>query len=249
MCKGEDVADTRFIDGMVKRIALIRRGENPASTFRDFLAAAAYAIHNRCSFSEEYEAAYMEIARRYGADMGDMTRLLGDIATEIATTKEDVLGSLYMAMESGNKWMAQFFTPYHVSLLMAQMIMGDCGDVIKRNGFVTMLEPACGAGGMVLAAAQAVRDAGYDPAEVLMFHAVDIDQVCAHMAFIQASAIGLPGIVAVGDSLSNRSYRAVYVTPAYAMGGWARKLGDRDRKTASAGRSIARGTAGGRCVK
>jgi hypothetical protein len=45
----------------------------------------------------------------------------------------------------------------------------------------------------------------------------------AHMAYVQLSLLGIPGIVVVGDTLRMES-RAVWYTPAHIVGGWSRRL-------------------------
>src|SRR5699024_1769337 len=65
----------------------------------------------------------------------------------------DFIGELYMTMEFGNKDAGQFFTPYHVSKLMAQMVQPQADE----NGIVTLNDPACGSGGLVVAYADVMK--------------------------------------------------------------------------------------------
>jgi type I restriction-modification system DNA methylase subunit len=43
--------------------------------------------------------------------------------------------------------------------MIAMMSLQDVGAIIEANGFVTVSEPACGTGGMVLATADALQKA------------------------------------------------------------------------------------------
>jgi hypothetical protein len=75
----------------------------------------------------------------------------------------DMLGPLYMEMEVASRDQGQFFTPPEISEMMARIqgvdkLLGD------GRPFITLSEPACGAGGMVLAVVKTLIGSGYDPA-------------------------------------------------------------------------------------
>ena len=57
----------------------------------------------------------------------------------------DILGPFYERENLGNGHLGQFFTPSHISGMMAEMTIEDENN-IQRNGFITMSEPTCGAG-------------------------------------------------------------------------------------------------------
>lgn len=71
-----------------------------------------------------------------------------------------VVGQTNMMLELGNDRAVQLFAPYNVSRMMARTNIGDGNPFIDRGGFVNIGEPACGAGGMVIACADALDDAG-----------------------------------------------------------------------------------------
>ncbi|MCX7258096.1 MAG: N-6 DNA methylase, partial [Polaromonas sp.] len=72
----------------------------------------------------------------------------------------DVLGPLYMMLELENSNAGQFFTPPDIAELMARLT---CNDELKAlsEPFVTVSEPACGAGGMVLAFVKVMLSYGH----------------------------------------------------------------------------------------
>ncbi len=118
---------------------------------------------------------------------------------------QDFLGSLYMSLDFGNAWTGQFFTPWNVSYMMAQMNFGGDGDVLNGKRYISINDCACGAGCMLLAAASAYENESKDriPQRDLILVGQDIDRVVALMCYIQLSILGLAGYVAIGDSLSN----------------------------------------------
>lgn len=135
----------------------------------------------------------------------------------------DVLGRIYMQTDAGNDAMGQFFTPYEVSRLMAQMAMPDVAELVKAKGYFTLLEPCCGSGSMILAAAEVAAQQGVDPVGSMLITARDLDRTAINMAYVQITARGLPAIVIWGDTLSDER-REILMTSAFIQGGWLRRL-------------------------
>lgn len=51
-----------------------------------------------------------------------------------------------MELELNNHWTGQFFTPYNICRLMAEMTLQDAVRKIEREGGISINDPACGAG-------------------------------------------------------------------------------------------------------
>lgn len=45
----------------------------------------------------------------------------------------------------------QFFTPYNVCQMMAEMTIGNVVPQVKERGYITINDPACGAGATLIA--------------------------------------------------------------------------------------------------
>lgn len=117
---------------------------------------------------------------------------------------QDFLGQLYMSLNLGNHWRGQFFTPYHVSELMAKITIGEeCQKEIEKKGYVSVCDSCVGAGAMLIAAATAFREYKINYQTSVVFVGQDIDPVVAKMAYIQLSLLGCPGYIIVGNSLLN----------------------------------------------
>src|SRR3546814_4707645 len=86
-------------------------------------------------------------------------------------------------LEIGSKDMCQFFTPYQISRLMAMLTIDrpSLERAAAQNNFIEFNEPTCGAGGMIIAAAEAIRTLGFDPARHMRVTAQDIDIACVQM--------------------------------------------------------------------
>lgn len=107
----------------------------------------------------------------------------------------DAMGAAYMELGVGNEAGGQFFTPFHISCLMAKLAVDD-GD-----GVFTVSEPSCGAGGNCIAVAKACHEAGIDWQRRVLFDCQDVDELTALMCYVQLSLIGAAAKVSVGNTL------------------------------------------------
>jgi hypothetical protein len=90
------------------------------------------------------------------------------------------------------KWLGQFFTPQTVADCIAQITFHDLDlDDEPANRFIRVMEPASGAGVMLLAACQTVvAEHRADALRRFSFTAVDLDGLCAGMTACQLLANG-----------------------------------------------------------
>src|SRR3546814_10079354 len=64
-----------------------------------------------------------------------------------------------------------------------------------QNNFIEFNEPTCGAGGMIIAAAEAIRTLGFDPARHMRVTAQDIDIACVQMTYLNCSFYDIPATI------------------------------------------------------
>ena len=167
----------------------------------------------------------MEIAGRYKKDeVTAFAYMLGIVVQALEDEPQDFLGEMFMQMELSSHWHGQYFTPYELCHLMAGLQIDD--DMVARmksGGFVTVSEPACGAGAMIIAMTQALMGKKVNYQKSMHVTAVDVDATAAHMAYIQFSLLHIPAYVINGNTLT-LSTRQTWITPAHAMGNWDYKL-------------------------
>lgn len=128
-----------------------------------------------------------------------------------------------MSLELGDARRGQFFTPFDISRMMAMMVVHDLDSELKRKPFLTVGEPARGAGGMIIAVAEQFSQAGYPPHQWLFVSCVDIDPVATAMCYLQLSLLQVPAEIITGNSLTAQCNR-VMRTPAYYIHGWSARL-------------------------
>lgn len=193
--------------------------------FTDFVEAGAISISNAADLRQRdtREARYMELIKRYNRDeLAKFPQMLAHLVEALEEGFDDVLGRVFHDLELHNKYRGQFFSPYHLCMMMAQITLGSKEEIeekIAAYGFVSASEPAAGSGAMVIALADAMRHEGIDYQKHLHVTAVDVDPKCVHMAYLQLSLLHIPAIVVHGNSLTLEEFGHWY-TPAHIMGGW-----------------------------
>lgn len=178
--------------------------------WQDFVNMSACAIANtvdpRTDVWMARENSYMTTVKRYSKEELDLISELLSITTLALEENpaQDFLGKLYMQFNLENKWHGQFFTPWHIAELMAKMLVGDdLKEKIVSEGYISVNDPCCGAGCMLIAFANICKDdlkVNYQ--KDVLFVGQDIDPVVAKMCYIQISLLGCPGYVVIGNSLT-----------------------------------------------
>lgn len=195
---------------LVKVIGSLSGKYSPYQIFSDFCKIFALAISNTCAFQhdeiwQEREEAYKATISRYEEKevmkLVDMMVLLTETMGE---EMNDFLGQIYMQSGAGNSATGQFFTPFHLSLATAEV--GVPKD-IPEDEIITMNEPSCGGGGMIIATARVLKERGINYQSRLRVVAQDLDWLAVYMTYIQLSLYGIDAIVCQGDTL-NEPYKS-----------------------------------------
>lgn len=185
----------------------------PWEIWRDFIQIHALLIPVAVDKSTAKARAeeHDRILSRYDkAEQEIIKKNLLDILVEALeeNPEQDFLGRLYMQLGLGDHWKGQFFTPYSLCRMMAILNTSECVDVIKQDGWASMLDPSCGAGATLIAGIHAVREKLEKSGNLnwqnhLLVVGQDIDPVTAQMCYIQLSLQGAAGYIKIGDTLCN----------------------------------------------
>lgn len=176
--------------------------------WQDMVVMIACAIANAVDkrHFDEREAMYMRVVQKYTKD--ELT-IFPEFFTHIVLGMEehpdcDFLGELYMGLELGNSHAGQFFTPYDICRMMAQVTINEdqLKGEIDRHGWISINDCACGAGATLVAAANYLRSIGINYQMQALFVAQDVDMTVALMCYIQLSLLGCAGYVIVGNTLT-----------------------------------------------
>lgn len=169
----------------------------------------ACAISNAFDKSENHyqarEEEYAMSIRKLGDSNEVPAQLLAIVTHALELNPDqDFLGKLYMNLELGSHWKGQFFTPYNICRMMAGMQIGEKAvQEVDDKGWISICDPACGAGATLVAAANELRAKGINYQTRCCFIGQDVDRVVAQMCYIQLSLLGCPGYVMVANTLSD----------------------------------------------
>ena len=192
---------------IIKIITSMSGRYSPYNIFSDWVQMSALSIQNSLCMVhgkvwKDREQMYIDTARKYTEEElrqhAKMFVLLGDALTE---NLSDVLGEIYMEAGMGSKYTGQFFTPFHLSEQCARLSIDP--ERLPETGKITLHEPSCGGGGMIIAACKVLRDAGIDFQRRLDVLAQDLDWKGVYMTYVQLSLIGCRAVVVQGDTLAN----------------------------------------------
>lgn len=206
------------------------RDRDNYTVIRDFFELSAISIRNNFDHGPEHanlEKRYTEIAQGYKKEyLEGFATALGMLGKKIQDAVNgnapfaDWAGELYMDSGTSNGKAGQFFTPYSVSQCMARInfpkdeVLAKLGS--DPNRVLTIYEPTCGAGGLIVASIDALNEAGVNYSWNAFVDCGDIDPRCVHMTYVTLSLLGVPAVVRLGDALM-MEYRQNWFTPAYLM--------------------------------
>lgn len=217
---------------LLKEIRSVAKYKHRYDVFRDFVTMSAIALANAVHKQEDREEEYLKLIGSYEkTDQLAFPKLLGLLVQALDFEPRDVLGTLFMDLELGSRDKGQFFTPFPISELMAEIVHGEELKSIEKP-FITLSEPACGAGGMVLAFVKIMLKNGHNPAERLWAQCIDVDRLAALMCYVQLALWNVPAEVLVGNTLS-LEIREVWHTPQHSLGFWEFRLQARGAREAS----------------
>ncbi len=215
------------IDEIIKIIEKMAWRYDKDRFISDVFECGAIAVSNRVDWNEakKREERYEKILAAYDDDgkkaisevFGKIFALLSSVVYEDGVFA-DYLGDLFMRCGAGNKYNGQFFTPYHVSQAMAKC--GIAEDLIlekkRTDGILSMNDPCCGGGGLMIAGLEVLHGAGLNYARNCYIECSDIDARCVYMTYLQLALAGASAVVKHQDAISQQVW-SVWRTPAYML--------------------------------
>lgn len=213
---------------------------NRWQVWSDFVIMCAISISNAidCDHAKAREETYLSLAKKYNEkELHCFTSMFVAIIHALEVEPDqDFLGELFMSFGLSNESGGQFFTPYHVCTMMAKINLPTTAEISKK-GWISVNDPACGAGALLIAYANECRLQGINYQTSVLFAAQDIDLIAGCMCYIQLSLLGCPGYVTIANSITNPCTcldehalvpvysENIWYTPAYYREEWtARRI-------------------------
>lgn len=211
---------------MIRRLDRVYGRFDRRQVFTDFLYLTACQISNRTDpihLNNRLKLAneiWEKYTRQETVLFAEMLGLLLDAISENSRTGqlEDILGTVFEQLGSGSKTMGQDFTPSSVCRLMARLT-----GVPTEEKIITLNEPSCGSGSMILAYAELMQSQGRNYCSELVVLAQDLDIHCVLMTYIQLSLYGVPAVVLHGNTITVEEFDRWY-TPVYILDRWVWRM-------------------------
>lgn len=212
-----------YIKEFISKLSNLDRSRSISTVFNDFLTLSYCSLAQTVYRSDNLEQRYLNIIKTYTKKQAEeFSKLLAFLVLGLEQAPQDFLGQVFMSLNLGSQANGQYFTPYSVCKFMAEINFTEI-ETIQNNQLITLSEPCCGSGGIIIAFAETLKEQGYNYQHQLFVEAIDIDETCFKMAYIQLSLLGIPAKVIQGDSLSLKFQQVLY-TPFYFLNGIEYKL-------------------------
>ena len=213
------------IEDIIKRINASVYRFDKHQLISDVFECGAITISNMVDLmsKEEREKRYLQVIKKYQKEeqtlIAEIFAMIFALLSSVVYDNGrfyDNLGELFMRCNQGSSSAGQYFTPFQVSAMMAQMIIGD--EILEKtqnDGVLTLNDSCCGGGGMMMAALDVLKNKYHiNYTRNCFVLCSDIDLRCVHMTYLQLALAGVPAIVKHQNSLTGETW-SVWKTPAF----------------------------------
>ena len=200
-----------------REIRAASQSYSEADVFRDACRMFAISLRSPLVLDEgkkkEIEDEYKAYAEKYGRDGTDhLCKAFAILVEALELRRQDFLGHILEELNATNKSFSQYFTPPHISRLMADIVMGEP----EHDKIVTICDPACGAGSLLIEAAESFIEKGGRQGDIFL-SAQDLDFNAFNISFVQFSLLGYPSEVTRMNSLSMEVFEGPWQTLGYFL--------------------------------
>lgn len=188
----------KFLNQFTKALESVTDSKNVWEIFSEFCHLSRMCFQQVILFDEEREQEIIKI-QRASKNPNGFAEALSVLVGALENETGDFLGTWAGLNEVLYSKRGQFFTPYHISRFMAKIVISPTEK--KSDKPITLNEPACGAGGMVIAMFETLKELRYYPKDFYVI-AQDIDSLCVNMTYLQCTLLDIPAVVILGDTLA-----------------------------------------------
>lgn len=147
-----------YIKEFISKLSNLDRSRSVSTVFNDFLTLSCCSLAQTVYRSDNLEQRYLNIVKTYTKEQAEeFSKLLAFLVLGLEQESQDFLGQVYMFLNLGSQANGQYFTPYSVSKFMAEINFTKI-ESFKSNQLITLSEPCCGSGALIIAFAQTLRE-------------------------------------------------------------------------------------------
>lgn len=192
--------------------------------WNDFLYVSAVSMSNivKTNDWQEREENYKRIVEKYKEnERQQFAKLFAILMMALEENpSQDFLGEIYHKLRLEQEQKGQFFTPYNICQMMAEINFDGTKESLDKENYISVSDPACGAGAMLIAFANVCKEHDVNYQRKVLFEAQDIDRTAVLMCYVQLSLLGCMAVVIRGDSLLKPGIypeNDVWYTPMYYL--------------------------------
>lgn len=205
---------------LIKLVNGAAYGMSVYDIWNDFLEMAYTALLKHSGtvnpeIAEKLEARYMAVVHKQRRNPEIIREIYPAMLAIISTTLQnhysDLLGMTASELSVLNSNLGQFFTPYSLAQLSAEMCFDETQmrAAVNKQGYIKLHEPASGSGGMVIAFIEVAQKHNFNLNEIFV-QCIDVSQNCQKMCFIQLHLMGVAAQVIHGNTLSMEMFEIAH---------------------------------------
>ena len=213
-----------YVKEFISKLSNLDRSKSVLTVFNDFLTLSCCSLAQTVYRSKNLEQKYLSTIKTYTQEQAEeFSKLLAFLVLGLEQEPRDLLGQVFMPLNLGSQANGQYFTPYSVCKFMAEINFAEIESFQNNQHIITLSEPCCGSGALIIAFAQTLREHNINYQQKLFVEAIDISEMCFKMTYIQLSLLGISARIVQGDSLSLKFQQVLY-TPFYFINGISYRL-------------------------
>ena len=180
---------------------------------RIFCLSLRGAVTIDCKEKDDIEEEYQRYVTKYGNEgMQKISILFSYVVEALELKRQDFLGHIYEELSATNKQFGQYLTPDSVARMMALITFQ--GEPPKHGKIVKFNDCSCGAGALLIEAAEAFITQGGRQGDLILF-GEDLDPTACYITYTQFSLLGYPAVVTHQDTLAMKVYEGPWYTFGY----------------------------------
>ncbi len=219
---------TNYMEEFRRCFRQLARQHDGSRVFADFVEAAAISLRQPIYQNPEEEKRYMDIIKPYTREQVNLLpELLGITVVALEKKPHDFLGTVFQSLELNSRELAQYFTPGCICKLIGSCLFSKekVEQCIRQKGYVTLSDPACGSGGMLIEVIRSFRELGFNPHTQLLIDANDVSHVAVCMVYIQLTLLGAAAVISRRNTITQQNFYT-YHTPVFFWENWPERQKD-----------------------
>ena len=181
------------VDNIVKKIQNLDHKYNYDEIFFDWVRCMFYTYANTCNkvgYSDREEK-FKRIVDKHGKEVIEVfLECHAELVMLFEKEIDDYLGKIYHELGIHNKMKGQFFTPFHLSKLMAEIRVNELIKELNSKKRIKIIDAASGSGCLMLGILAVLKEKGINYQKRIFINCSDLDENAIQMAYIQLSLAG-----------------------------------------------------------